>query len=177
MPSKKDKVASYLETSDLQALDEFCKEKDCSRSQGVIQLIREKLINDRGRELKLAYSEEVNGRLSKLEEAHEANIIFRQHFAEKTESIEEYLTDLEYKLDQIQKRFDDSGMDCLTDGQIASVTGRSLEEARNWRMKVRKPRGKNILKALEPYEVVDGLWKKKRVSEHSEIVQQSVQHL
>ena len=46
MPSNKDKVASYLETDEVQALDRFCKEKECSRSQGVAYLIQEKLIND-----------------------------------------------------------------------------------------------------------------------------------
>ena len=163
MPSNKDKVASYLETDEIQALDKFCQEKECSRSQGVIYLIRNHLIeNDETLETE-CYERTFEKQINFLREANETATCFRQHYAKKTESIEEHLTDLEYKIDQIEKRLDESTIHNLSDEQIASVTGRRMREVYEWRMGIRKPRGKNILKALEPYEIVDGLWKKKRV--------------
>ena len=163
MPSNKDKVSSYLETNEVQALDKFCEEKECSRSQGVAYLIQEKLINDRGRELKLAYSEEINGRLSKLEEDAGYSSTVRTNVCSNLEKQGELIAELQEEVCRLKAKLDDSTINSLSDEQIASVTGRRPEEVYDWRMGNRKPRGKNILAKLQPYEIVDGLWKKKGV--------------
>lgn len=176
MPSKKDKVASYLEDNEIQALDKFCKEKDCSRSQGVAYLIQDKLINDRGRELKLAYSEEINNKLKVLEDwGLEYETRTTGNFR-RNEKQDELIAELQEDVCRLKAEIKESSIHSLSDEQIASVTGRRVEEVYDWRMGVRKPRGKNILAKLEPYEIVDGLWQKKKVSEHFKSVQQSVQH-
>jgi hypothetical protein len=55
MPSNKDRVASYLEDDESQALSDFCKKEGMTASQGVAHLIRTKLIESETGEEKLNY--------------------------------------------------------------------------------------------------------------------------
>lgn len=163
MPSNKDKVASYLEDSEIQALDKFCEEKNCSRSQGVAHLINERLIES-SRTLE---TEDSNNnqeqRIGVLETGHLIQLELNQKIAKKNEKLEELIAELQDDVYRLKAQIDDSAIHCLSDEQIASVTGRRPEEVYDWRMGNRKPRGKNILAKLEPYEIVDGLWKKKSI--------------
>ena len=176
MPSNKDKVASYLETDEVQALDKFCEEKDCSRSQGVVHLIRERLIEDEKVKDRVLVTQLHDERLKTLEDyALEYEVRITGNFR-RNEKQDELIAELQEEVCKLKAEIKESTVHSLSDEQIASVTRRRVEEVYDWRMGVRKPRGKNILKALEPYEIVDGLWRKKKVSEHLKSVQQSVQH-
>lgn len=65
MPSNKDRVASYLEDDESQALSEFCKKEGMTASQGVAHLIRTKLIEPETEEEKLNHL--YDERLKRLE--------------------------------------------------------------------------------------------------------------
>ena len=176
MPSNKDKVASYLETDEVQALDKFCKEKDCSRSQGVAYLIKERLVESE--ELARCYSEKSKSDDNRILQNEEIAKITNQvgHHCLFLEKLQEKISFLEEDVSRLKTEIKESTIHYLSDEQIASVTGRRLQDVYDWRMGVRKPRGKNILAKLNPYEIIDGQWRKKRVSEHLKSVQQSVQH-
>jgi hypothetical protein len=66
VPSNKDRVASYLEDDESQALSEFCKKEGMTASQGVAHLIRTKLIEPETGEEKLNHL--YDERLKRLEE-------------------------------------------------------------------------------------------------------------
>ncbi len=163
MPSKKPKVLSYLEDSEMQALDKFCQEKDCSRSQGVAYLIQEKLVGNE--ELAKCYSEKSKLLDNRILQNEEIAKITNQvgHHCLFLEKLQEKISFLEEDVSRLKAEIKESVVPSLSDEQVASVTGRRVEEVYDWRMGVRKPRGKNILAKLQPYEVVDGQWRKKRV--------------
>ncbi len=161
MPSNKDKVASYLETDEVQALDRFCKEKECSRSQGVAYLIQEKLINDRGRELKLAYSEEINRELKVLRDDVDFAFKVRTGMCSTLDKQSELIAELQEDVCRLKAEVKAIPPQYFTDDEIASVTGRRLQDVYDWRLGARKPRGKRVLEKLKPYEIVDGQWRKK----------------
>ena len=163
MPSNKDKVASYLENDEIQALDKFCKEKDCSRSQGVIHLIRERLIEGEKVKDRVLVTQLHDERIEQLEKTSVSTSEFRVKQAHKNEKLEELIAELQEEVCRLKAEIKESTINSLSDEQIASVTGRRAEEVYEWRMGVRKPRGKNIVAKLEPYEIVDGSWRKKRV--------------
>ncbi len=176
MPSNKDKVASYLEDSEIQALDKFCKEKDCSRSQGVAYLIKEKLMHDEEIPIALTYSSEIEKRLKILEGWR---IDYEARGTNNFNSIERHdwrIAELQEDVCRLKAEIKEIPPQYFTDDEIASVTGRRLQEVYEWRLGIRKPRGCRVLEKLKPFEIVDGQWRKKKVSEHLKSVQQSVQH-
>ena len=162
MPSNKDKVSSYLETNEIQALDSFCEEKECSRSQGVAYLIQEKLMHDEEVSLSVTYSSEIEDKLDLLEKAYIAQEKTQTHLCNKNEKLEELIAQLQGDLCRLRKQAQIEDNQWLRDANIAAVTGKPEALVKLWRCGHQKPRGKNILKALEPYEIVDGTWRKKR---------------
>ena len=164
MPSNKDKVTSYLENDEKQALDELCKENDYSHSQGVAHLIRNYLIeNDETPESK-AVEPGYEERFNLIELALNVTGALGNQTARKNEKLEEQITELQCTVEKLQKEVQEKPPQYFTDDEIASVTGRRLQEVYEWRLGIRKPRGCRILEKLEPYEIVDGQWRKKKES-------------
>ena len=163
MPSTKDKVTSYLEDDEKQALDELCKENDYSYSQGVAHLIRNYLIeNDETAQTEaigFAYEE----RISNLEKYRDALAQGKTATVRTISKLEEQIAELQNAVEKLQKEVQEQSPQYFTDDEIASVTGRRLQEVYEWRLGIRKPRGRRILEKLESYKIVDGQWRKRRV--------------
>ncbi len=161
MPSNKDKVASYLETDEVQALDKFCKEKECSRSQGVVHLIRERLIEGEKVKDRIYVTQLHDKRLKTLEDyALEYEVRITGNFR-RNEKLEELIAELQEDVCRLKTEVKAIPPQYFTDDEIASVTGRRLQDVYDWRLGARKPRGKRVLEKLKPYEIVDGQWRKK----------------
>lgn len=176
MPSNKDKVASYLDQDEVKALDELCQENDFSRSQGIIHLIRNHLIeNDNSsevQEIENDYREKVcslDERILKIEERGKS-------LDAKYEDLRGVIGGLRDVIYYLQTNLKAIEPTVYPDDAIAAVTGRRVQEAYEWRLGIRKPRGTRILEKLEPYVVIDGQWRKKQVSEHPESVTRFVTH-
>ena len=165
MPTDKAKVTSYLGDEEKAVFDKLCKENGFSNSEGVAHLVREQLMGgaevaDNERRL-----EGLNDRIGFLYERVDS---ISEHFSSLIDSQGrqgKVIADLEHKLSCLESRLIESTPDYFLDEEIASVTGRREQEVYEWRMGLRKPRGERILRKLEPYEVKDGRWVKKKVAE------------
>ena len=174
MPSNKEKVASYLDIDETAALDEFCKENDYSRSQGVIHLIRNYLIEVDDAKHTIAGFDNYEGRMQVLEDGLFVALKLAQQTARKNEKLEECITALQCEVDTLKKVVKKQPPRRYTDDEIASVTGRRVQEVYEWRLGIRKPRGEKILGKLRYFVIVDGQWRKKIDLENSESVVENV---
>jgi hypothetical protein len=160
VPSNKDRVASYLEDDESQALSDFCKEKGMTSSQGVAHLIRTKLI-----EPETAEREEIDDlnskRLNWLEEtlANWQKTCFRA--LSSNEKLQEQMTSLEMEFERVLAHIKREQLNRYDDETIAAITGQPKEKVYMWRMGLIKPRGCRILEKLAPYEVSEGRWTRK----------------
>jgi tRNA U34 5-carboxymethylaminomethyl modifying enzyme MnmG/GidA len=160
VPSNKDRVASYLEDDESQALSEFCKEKGMTSSQGVAYLIRTKLIEPETTE-----GEEIDNlndeRLKRLEEtlANWQKSCFRA--VRSNEKLQELVAKMEMELERVQAHIKQEQLNRYDDETIAAITGQPKEKVYLWRMGLAKPRGCRILEKLAPYEVKEGRWTRK----------------
>jgi hypothetical protein len=160
VPSNKDRVASYLEDDESQALSEFCKEKGMTSSQGVAHLIRTKLIEPEttgGEKLNHLYNE----RLKRLEGTLDnwQTTCFRA--LSSNERLQELVTKVETELERVQAHIKQEQLNRYDDETIAAITGQPKEKVYMWRMGLTKPRGCRILEKLAPYEVREGRWTRK----------------
>jgi hypothetical protein len=161
MPSNKDKVTSYLEDDESQALSNFCKENGCSGSQGVSLLIRERLLCEAEKE-----KEEVPNlykeRLGRLEKALDnwIDIFFRCN--EATEKLSTLLAMTQDDVDRINLQLKRQEQERYDDEIIAAITGQPIQKVYLWRMGLIKPRGRRILEKLAPYQIYEGRWVKRQ---------------
>jgi hypothetical protein len=157
VPSNKDRVASYLEDDESQALSEFCKENGCSSSQGVSLLIRKHLLEDEEQENPYFYDE----RRTRLEKTIDnwATAFLRCH--EVTDKLGTLLAMTQDDVDKLKLQLETQEQNKLDDEIIAAVTGQPIQKVYLWRMGLIKPRGHRILKKLAPYVVREGRWVRK----------------
>ena len=166
MPSDKPKVVSYLEKAEKEVFDKFCDEHDYSNSQGVAHLIREGLIGNAWNEDNNSKLVECDNKLKQLENwTFERDTRITDNML-KNEVQEEQIAQLQEEISRLQRDMAKIPPQYFTDDEIASVTGRRLQEVYEWRLGIRKPRGKRVLEKLKAFEIVDGQWRKKTVGRH-----------
>jgi hypothetical protein len=160
MPSNKDRVASYLEDDESQALSEFCKKEGMTASQGVAHLIRTKLIEPETGEEKLNHL--YDERLKRLERILDnwQTTCFRA--LSSNEKLQEQQAGIEMELERLKVHIEQEKLNRYDDEAIASITGQPKEKVYLWRMGLTKPRGRRILERLAPYEVREGRWTRKK---------------
>ena len=174
MPSNKEKVASYLDIDETTALDEFCKENGYSRSQGVIRLIRNYLIEVDDAKHTIAAFGDYEGRIQDLEDEIKSSHQNNYRLVAKSEHLEEQIAILHCTIEKLNEKVYQQPPQCYTDDEIASVTGRRVQEVYEWRLGIRKPRGKNILSRLNSFVIVNGKWQLRDTCSSSESVVENV---
>jgi hypothetical protein len=160
VPSNKDRVASYLEDDESQALSEFCKEKGMTSSQGVAHLIRTKLIKPEtagGGKLDCLYNE----RLRNVEKTLDNWKRTCLRALNSNEKLQEQIARMEMEFERVQAHIKQEQLNRYDDETIAAITGQPKEKVYMWRMGLIKPRGCRILGKLAPYEVREGRWTRK----------------
>lgn len=162
MPSNKPKVVSYLNKDEHEAFKAFQEENELSVSEAVAHLIRSQLLVDSPDPQELVMTQGLEERLEAVERDVRLQAEVRIRTCEKTERLEEYLSFLESEVQTLRVKLREQDVISLTDDDIAAVTGQRVQTVWEWRHGLRKPRGKRILKALEPYEVRNGTWVTKR---------------
>jgi hypothetical protein len=161
MPSNKDRVASYLEDDESQALNQFCQEKGLTSSQGVALLIRERLIEPESVEEK-KLNHLYNERLERLEKDLNHWQLYCFGTIKSNEKLQEQMIEMGSELDKMQAHIEREQNNRYDDETISAITGQPREKVYLWRMGLAKPRGCRILEKLEPYEITEGKWTKKR---------------
>ncbi len=163
MPSNRERVAPYLGDEQAVAFKEFQEREGLSSSEVVNLLIKKQLIETAGASDKLVTKEYLKEWFDDKREFLLQVAVGRAAEWKRLELHEGVIKKLENKVADLQERLDHYDRGIIEDSQIAAITGQSEWKVKLWRHGIQKPRGSRIKAKLRPYEVVDGLWKKKSV--------------
>lgn len=163
MPSRKPKVVSYLDDSTKAVFDRFCDDNDYSNSEGVAYLIKQQLVEKKSDGMSNESQNKCSTRIASLEKRWDSLSAGKFALIRKLEHQGELIAILQCEVERLKNELTQSAHVYYHDEEIASVTGRREQEVYEWRMGLRKPRGKRILEKLNDYEVRDGRWVKKQV--------------
>jgi len=161
LPSNKDKVTSYLEIDEFEALKEFRDSQGLSNSEAVSLLIRDRLIKQDESPDWVIRLPELESKVEFLELELDVTNKTRLSVCEKTEKLEEQISCLQEMIDRLRREVERSSVDWLSDEQVASYVGAREETVREWRLGLRKPRGSNICSLLEEFQLDFGRWRRK----------------
>ena len=161
MPSNKNKVTLFLDDDEKQKLEELKKEYGEQNSEVVVRLMK---ATDDVSLLSPEYmieKNELEGRLERLEKHEEERAIRFACSVEKMERLEEWVCALQSEVDRLRREGVVKPIEYFTDDQVASYVGAREETVKEWRLGYRKPRGENICRKLEKFELDFGRWRRK----------------
>lgn len=163
MPSKKNKVSFFLEDGEVEALNRYKKQNDCSNGEALITLLNKEAVYSEYDPNQIVEKGKHDERLAVIERQISLIAEGIKHLsgvAEKHAKVAEIFQDeIDGIREQVQSSSQSIEPEYLTDEQVASHVGVRVEKVTGWRLGVRKPQGKNVKKRLSDIELYFGRWR------------------
>ncbi|MGL5940822.1 MAG: hypothetical protein ACRC2S_10590 [Waterburya sp.] len=158
MVTDRARIQSYFADTEEKAIQDYANKHRLTLSKAAEALVKKGLSEGsetpEGVVLDMFYDQRIDALSERLEDMARVS----QGSVDKVEKLEYQVCCLQEDFDKYKRLEKGRYPVEYSDDRIAAITGQRIETVREWRHKLRKPRGKRVLKALEGIRLEEGRW-------------------